>query len=121
MGDRGGDFYSFLGGLLFGTVVGGVMGILFAPKAGEETRRDIKDKAEEVYESGSKRAQDLYEKGKTAYEEQLGSVTDAFSAGREALVEKGSELREKMEETAGKMREKTAPPKPAAQGGTKKK
>jgi gas vesicle protein len=121
MSDRGGEFYSFLGGLLFGAVVGGVMGILFAPKAGEETRRDIKEKAEEVYDTGSKRAQELYEKGKTAYEEQLGTVTEAFSAGKEALAEKGEELREKMEETASKMREKTVPPKPAAEGGTKKK
>jgi len=32
-----------LSGLAIGTVIGGVIGILFAPKAGKETRQEISD------------------------------------------------------------------------------
>ncbi len=33
----------FLKGLVTGAVIGGILGILFAPKSGEETRKDIKE------------------------------------------------------------------------------
>lgn len=35
-------------GAAFGAAVGGIVGVLFAPKSGEETRKDITVKAEEV-------------------------------------------------------------------------
>ena len=35
-------------GLLFGAAVGAVAGILTAPKSGKETRKELKEKAEEI-------------------------------------------------------------------------
>lgn len=105
MSDGRSDFYSFLGGFLAGAVIGGVLGMLFAPKAGEETRRDIKEKAEE-----------LYEKGKVVYGEQKERLQQAVEGGKEAISTKGAELKEKIEETAAKLKEKAETPKPASAG-----
>ena len=40
-------------GLLTGVVGGILAGILYAPKSGEETRKDLKDAAVELYEKNS--------------------------------------------------------------------
>lgn len=40
-------------GLILGTLVGGVLGILFAPKSGKETRDDLKKLAEKAKESAT--------------------------------------------------------------------
>lgn len=38
----------FFTGLLMGAVIGGVLGLLYAPKKGSETRQFIKDKAQDA-------------------------------------------------------------------------
>lgn len=38
---------TFIGGLLTGAVIGGVVALLFAPKSGKETREDLKQKLDE--------------------------------------------------------------------------
>ncbi|MFC1640523.1 YtxH domain-containing protein [Patescibacteria group bacterium] len=43
-----------LKGILLGTLIGGALGVLFAPKSGKETRKEIKDKAEETKVKGEK-------------------------------------------------------------------
>ena len=56
MRDNGNDQNSFLIGLLLGSILGGLAGILFAPKSGKQLRARIKEKgaealkdAEEIY------------------------------------------------------------------------
>jgi gas vesicle protein len=80
-------FSSFLLGL--GVGVG--IGMLFAPKAGAETRQIIKDKAGEGSEylkqrSGELRqsASELVEKGKEALGRQRETLSDAMEAGKQA-------------------------------------
>jgi len=49
----------FLGGLFLGGLVGGLAGILFAPKAGKELRADIKEKgieAKKMYDDSGVKA-----------------------------------------------------------------
>lgn len=99
MGDRGGDFYSFLGGLLFGAVVGAATGMLLAPKSGVETRREIKDKAEEVYD-----------RGREIYAEQRDRIDEAIETGKEALTSKTEELKSKLEEGAAILRKTETKP-----------
>ena len=41
-----GSFYSFVGGVIFG----GILGFLFAPMSGQETRQNIHEKYDEVKE-----------------------------------------------------------------------
>jgi gas vesicle protein len=100
------DFFSFLGGFLFGAVVGGILGILFAPKPGEETRKDIKESAEK-----------LYERGKEIYGEQKEKLEEAIETGREAVTQKSEELKSRLSETAAKLRERVQPQTPEAEKG----
>lgn len=88
MGDNTGSKVSYF---LVGLGVGALLGILFAPKSGEETREFLAKKAEEGREYAQKkarelreRAEDLIERGKEVATRQKDSLTAAVEAGREA-------------------------------------
>ena len=56
---------------ILGVTAGVALGVLFAPKAGEETREDIKEtidnlkyKVDDLYHRGVLKTTELYEKGK---------------------------------------------------------
>lgn len=83
-------FSSFLLGLGVGVGVG----MLFAPKSGEETRKIIKDKAnegrEQLKQAGAEikqQAAEWVDKGKDALNRQKENLADAMQAGRQAYRE----------------------------------
>lgn len=47
MADSGDNFFK---GFLFGTIIGGVLGVLFAPKSGKEMREDLSEETEKLME-----------------------------------------------------------------------
>jgi len=76
---------------LVGLGIGALVGILFAPKSGEETREYLSQKADEGREYAQRkarelreRAEDLVERSKTVASRQKESITAAVDAGREA-------------------------------------
>jgi gas vesicle protein len=76
---------------MVGLGIGALIGILFAPKSGEETREFLANKAEEGKEYAQRkarelreRAEDLIERGKEVASRQKESVAAAVDAGREA-------------------------------------
>lgn len=76
----------FIVGLGIGTLVG----ILFAPKSGEETREFLAQKADEGREYAQKkarelreRAEDLIERSKEIINREKGSISAAVEAGKE--------------------------------------
>jgi gas vesicle protein len=76
---------------LVGLGIGALVGILFAPKSGEETREYLSQKAEEGKEYAQKkarelreRAEDLVERGKSVAMRQKETLSAAVDAGREA-------------------------------------
>lgn len=89
MGDNNaGSKVSFF---LAGLGIGAVIGILFAPKSGEETREYLVGKAEEGKEYAQRkarelreRAEDLIERSKEVAKNQKESISAAVDAGREA-------------------------------------
>ena len=50
--------------LFIGLAIGVVLGILFAPKSGKETRNDLMDKGERLIEMGKENVSDVVEKTK---------------------------------------------------------
>jgi gas vesicle protein len=88
MGENTGSKISYF---LVGLGIGTLLGILFAPKSGEETREYLAQKAEEGKEYAQRkarelreRAEDVIERGKEALARQRQQVTAAVEAGREA-------------------------------------
>jgi len=76
---------------LVGLGIGALVGILFAPKSGEETREYLTQKAEEGKEYAQRkarelreRADDLVERGKQIAARQRESISAAVDAGRDA-------------------------------------
>ena len=66
---------SFLMGLLAGTVLGAGLGMLFAPRAGSELRRQVGEQAgrlrstaTDAYSTASERVTQMVDRGKDAYD-----------------------------------------------------
>jgi gas vesicle protein len=88
MSDNVGSKVSFF---LVGLGIGALVGILFAPKSGEETREFLSQKADEGREYAQRkarelreRAEDLVERGKEVASRQKESLSAAVDAGRDA-------------------------------------
>lgn len=88
MSEQVGSKISFF---LVGLGIGALVGILFAPKSGEETREFLAQKADEGREYAQRkarelreRAEDLVERSKQSASRQKESLTAAVDAGREA-------------------------------------
>jgi gas vesicle protein len=76
---------------LVGLGIGALVGILFAPKSGEETREYLTSKADEGRDYAQKkarelreRAEDLIERSKEIMARQKDSLTSAVEAGKDA-------------------------------------
>lgn len=79
---------------LFGLGVGAAAGILFAPKSGEETREELRHRAEEGREYLKRRSGELrveaehaYSRGREAFQGQREQLSAALEAGRRAYRE----------------------------------
>ncbi|OGF45475.1 MAG: hypothetical protein A2452_10905 [Candidatus Firestonebacteria bacterium RIFOXYC2_FULL_39_67] len=66
-----------------GVVVGGVLGVLFAPQSGKDTRKqikkwtdDAKEKAQESFSELVEKGENLVEKGKERYSKIKKAVTE---------------------------------------------
>ncbi len=88
MADNAGSKISFF---LVGLGIGALVGILFAPKSGEETREYLSQKADEGRDYAQRKAQelrvraeDMVEKGKGVASRQKENISAAVDAGREA-------------------------------------
>jgi gas vesicle protein len=78
---------------LVGLGVGALMGVLFAPKSGEDTRDFLAKRADDGREFAQKkarelreRADELIERGKDVASRKRDSLTAAVEAGREAFL-----------------------------------
>jgi gas vesicle protein len=90
MADNVGSKVSYF---LVGLGVGALLGVLFAPKSGEETREYLAKRADEGREYAQKRAKELreradelIERGKDVAARKRDSLAAAVEAGREAFL-----------------------------------
>ena len=88
MSENGGSKISYF---LVGLGVGALLGILFAPKSGEETREYLLEKAEEGRDFAQKKARELRERAdeiadraRDAVNKQKDQIAKAIDAGTEA-------------------------------------
>ncbi len=88
MADNTGSKISYF---LVGLGVGTLLGILFAPKSGEETREYLTDKAEEGREYAQRKARELRERAdelvehsKETVARQKEQISSALDAGKKA-------------------------------------
>ena len=96
---------SGLGWFLAGLGIGTLVGVLYAPKAGKETREDIvnasmeaKDKAAEIIEQGRVKANEYVEQGKQYMEQGKQKAAELVEEGKKqaaASIDKGREYYEK--------------------------
>lgn len=91
MSENNGDL---LKGLIIGGLIGAVLGILYAPKSGKETREDIARKTE-----------DILEKAKEEYEKTVAKSKMAYESAIKRLQELELSAKEKVEEVEGKVTE----------------
>jgi gas vesicle protein len=87
MSDRSVDFVK---GLFIGGLIGAVLGILYAPKSGKETREDIARKTEDLMARAREEYELALEKSKKAYEAAVKRLKEAESKVEE-LAERGKE------------------------------
>jgi len=60
---------SFLRGLFTGAIIGGLVGVLFAPKSGKELRAELKKKGSEAFEEAKEFYSDARGKAKAILED----------------------------------------------------
>ncbi len=80
---------TFLAGMILGGLVGVAVAMLLAPSSGPETRRQLRDKSQELrvqaeheVEEARKRALELQERGRVILEEQKTRITQMTQEGR---------------------------------------
>jgi len=87
MSQDSGDFFK---GFIFGGLVGAIVGILFAPKSGRETREELALKADELIS----KAKEELEKHQVDYEKALGKIEEVGSAVKESVLGAGEKITE---------------------------
>jgi gas vesicle protein len=81
MSDRGSSVGTVLVAFALGAVAGAAVALLYAPAAGEETRRKLAEKARE----GRDRAETMAREGREFLQRQRDNLTSAVDRGREAF------------------------------------
>ena len=94
----------FFNGLMMGGIIGGVLGVLFAPWKGEEVREKLKQKVDEMNLDSDKTLGEIKEKSEQMLEGAkhslmgaLDRISSAIEEGKKAAQEKAADLEEDSE------------------------
>lgn len=101
------NFGKFIGGLLIGGAVGGLLGVLLAPTSGEDTRKKIADNTSNAYKKAGNSLTDVQHKANKKIEELqhtgqdvMDKITDKFSCPKEEVVNETTVIVENNEDQA---------------------
>ena len=89
---------------LFGAVVGGVIALLYAPKSGKETRKDISDEINNYVKKASEAKNQIIEKAKRFSNDMVGQTERVYSDVRNFKEGKYSGTAEKIESEITRLR-----------------
>lgn len=85
---------SGLGAFLVGAICGAVAGILFAPRSGEETQRELREGALKLRVDAENKLNDLRDEVTEIYERAREDVSERVEGAREELERRGQDARE---------------------------
>jgi gas vesicle protein len=88
----------FLKGLLVGGVAGIILGILYAPKSGKETREELGRKTEELLAKAKEDYEKALEKSKKTYESALERLKRLESAAKRKIEHVDEDVSELVEQ-----------------------
>jgi gas vesicle protein len=88
----------FFEGLIFGGTLGFVFGILFAPKAGSELRKQISDGSDDLYKQASTSMSDLKDRTEQA-------ITDLQHKGENAIKQASVQVQETKDQLMHKLQD----------------
>ncbi|HAJ26923.1 MAG TPA: hypothetical protein DCG53_06705 [Syntrophus sp. (in: bacteria)] len=98
-------------GLLVGGLIGAVIGILYAPKSGKETKEEIGRKTDELMAKAKEKYELALERSKKAYEVAVkrlqlveSSAKDKFIEMEEKVGELAERGKETLQDTNGRLR-----------------
>jgi gas vesicle protein len=100
MHDNNGSEY--LKGLILGGLIGSVLGILFAPKSGKETREELNKRADALIAKAKDEYDQAIEKTKKAYETSVEKLKELETTAKKKVAEveeKVGELTDKSKES----------------------
>jgi gas vesicle protein len=95
-----------LGGFLLGLAVGAGVALLFAPRTGEETRRQLKNTGRRLRSAATEKAEDLQEALGGGYERTRDRIEEGLETARDTIGEKRETARDAVR--AGKAAVKSA-------------
>lgn len=102
--DKKGSGKSLALGMLIGTIAGAIGGILFAPKAGKETRADIANYYNEMKDKVADRFSKAKDATKETYNRIVSAVVSGYSEARKISKEEAEEIRKELERGYEKMK-----------------
>ena len=89
---------------LFGAVVGGVIALLYAPKSGKETRKDVSDEINNYMKKASDAKNSIIEKAKKFSNDMVGQTEKVYSDVKSFKEGKFSGTAEKIESEINRLR-----------------
>ncbi len=93
MSKQDSEFGTFVMGFFFGALLGGTIGLLFAPQSGEETRDQIRQRSIELTEQASQKAEEARMKAEAL----LDDARKKFDEATHELQEKAQEMQAQLE------------------------
>ncbi len=93
-----------VGAFLLGAILGAGVALLFAPRSGEETQREIKERATRLRDVAEERVRDVQNQvegrlhqARGQVMERVDAIREAVDSGREAAQEARTELEDRIE------------------------
>ncbi len=91
--------FTFIAGMAVGLLSGGLMGLLFAPKSGDELRADLHEavrnlpgKINDEFRNPNTRTREFIDRTRYNIEDQMGKVKRDWDADRMAKAKRAEEL-----------------------------
>ena len=97
MASNGDNFFK---GFVFGTIVGGILGVLFAPKSGKEMREDLSGETEKILA-----------RAKVDIENARKAAMHTFDESKDRIIDKLAKEKETPKEDAREQVKKKSSPK----------